>query len=547
VTSIAELPGQSYINAGTTNLTNATVGTLPAQSVQVSVASGAAVDAVTYTDAIVTGYVEVCKSTPTGSGLTGTFGFTLSSSLASGAFATAKFAGAASATIGACSSPIQVPAGTITTVENGTNLYVTSITADFNGVPANNALVGTANLVTGTATSTVKASPNVSNQTDVWYTDDVVALKVCKLWSPSTATGPAGQLYTFTVTPGANPAGNGPVPAPYTVSIQVNQCSTPVAYAPGTPVTITEGIVPGTKVFSIVTTGSASTAVTPATSLVNRTTTIIMGNSVLGTTSTNEALATFTDEAADGGTFKVCKYAGTGLAPIGTTFNFTVANGSTTYNVSVPLGQCEFVVDTNGVPVVFPYNTTLLVTEAASAGNLAQSITSSPTPNVTEDRGTTSELVLTNQNLGSIGTTSSVNVTISEDALTEVMFYDIDPPVVTNPGNSGSGTSGVASSNGATGAASNNTPGSSNTSTIVNAGGVLVVVPTVNASTTHVLTKAQSAKLAKLNKELTSDKSQVKALSKKHFATKSAKLAAQKKIAALKAQEKSLQHQIALL
>jgi hypothetical protein len=548
VTSITQLPGQSYINTGTINLTNKpTTGTpaLPAQSVQVAVASGSAVDAITYNDAIVTGYVEVCKATPTGSGLTGTFGFTLSSNLSSGAFATAKFAGTASATVGACSSPILVPAGTITTTENGTNLYVTSITADFNGVPANNALVPTPNLVTGTATANVNASADVSSQTDVYYTDNVVALKVCKLWSPSTATGPAGQLYTFTVTPGVNPAGQGPVPAPYTVSIQVNQCSTPVAYAPGTPVAVSEGVVPGTKVFDIETTGSASTVLTPATSLINRTTNIIMGNSVLGTTSTNEALVTYTNEIAAPGTLKVCKVAGTGLAPLGTTFNFTVVNGATTYNVAVPLGQCDFVVDSTGTPVLFPFNTTLLVTEAASTGNLAQAITVVPNPDVTESRGVTTELSKTNQNLGVISGASSANVTISENVVTEATWADIDPPIVTNPGNTGG--SGVASTNGASGAASNNTPGSTNTNTVVNAGGILVVVPTVHASTTHVLTKAQTAKLAKLKKELASDKAQVKALSTKHFASKAAKTAAAKKINALKSQEKSLNRQIAAL
>jgi hypothetical protein len=551
VTGITQLPGQSYIVPGSINLA--------AQSVNVTVASGAAVDAVTYTDALVTGYVEVCKLTPAGSGLTGNFGFTLTSALKSGTFATASYAGATSATVGACSSPIQVPAGTITSVENGTNLYVTSITADLNGNPATNELVSSTPW-TGTAVSTVLKSADVSTQTDIWYTDNVVALKVCKVWTGATTGVAAGQLYTFTVTPGANPAGNGPVPAPYTVSIQAGQCSTPVTYAPGTPVTITEGIVPGTEVATggIVTTGSATTAVTPATSVINRTTSIIMGNGVTSVTnplmtSTNEALVTFTDQIAEPGTLKVCKVPGTGLAPLGTIFNFTVANGATTYSVAVPLNECEFVVDSTGTPVEFPYNTTLLVTEAASTGNLAQKISSVPTPNVTELRGATTETALTNINLGSIGTTSSANVTISEDVLTEVTFADIDPPIVTNP--TGNGT-GVASTNGTNGAASNNNPlGTSNTSNaVVNANGVLVIVPTsgvgpsVKGSTTHVaLTKAQEAKLVKLQKQLAADKAQVKTLSTKHYSSLAAAKSALKKITALKSQEKTLNNEIAAL
>jgi len=550
VTSITELPGQSYINAGTTNLTNAAVGTNPAQSVQVSVASGAAVDAVTYTDALVTGYVEVCKATPAGSGLTGTFGFKLSAALQSGTFATAAFAGTASANVGACSGPIQVPAGSITATENGTNLYVTAISADYNGVPANNALTASS-LVGGWATAGVKASTTVSNQTDVYFTDNVVALKVCKLWTGATTGIAANQLYTFTVTPGVNPFGQGPVPAPYTVSIQVGQCSNPVAYAPGTPVTVTEGIVPGSKAFSIVNTGSLTT-VPLSTSLPNRTTQVIMGNDVTGTTSTNEGLVTFTNEIADGGPLKVCKVAGTGLAPLGTTFNFVVTGSGTTYNVAVPLGQCEFVVDSTGNPVIFPYNTTLLVTETASTGNLAQSITVVPT-NVTENRGVTTELAKTNQNLGVISGASSANVTISEDIVTEATWADIDPPIVTDP--TGNGT-GVASTNGTNGAASNNNPlGTSNTSNaVVNANGVLVIVPAksvtpiVKASTTHVaLTKAQSAKLAKFQKQLAADKAQVKALTTKHFSSLAAAKSALKKVNALKSQEKTLNKEIAAL
>ena len=58
------------------------------------------------------------------------------------------------------------------------NLFVTNIAADLNGNPANGELVSS-NLVTGTAVSTVLKSSDVSTQTDVWYTDNVVALKVC--------------------------------------------------------------------------------------------------------------------------------------------------------------------------------------------------------------------------------------------------------------------------------------------------------------------------------------------------------------------------------
>jgi len=537
---ITEQAGQSYLTSANTTT----------QVAVVAVTAGPAVDVVTYNNQLVTGFVEVCKATPTGSGLTGTFGFALTEALASGTFAAASYAGSASATVGACSSPIQVPAGSITAVENGTNLYVTAISADFDGVPANNALTSS-NLVTATAVATVNAATNNSSQTDISFTDDVVGLELCKVWSPSTATGPANQEYTFTVTPSANPAGQGPVPAPYTVMLQVGQCSNAVNYAPGTPVTVTEGIVPGTKVQGISLAGAATTVV-PFPDLVNRTTQIIMGNSVLGTTSTNDAVLTYANENALDGTLKICKYAGTGLAPLGTTFNFTVTGSGTTYTVAVPLGQCVFV-GGNLTPVEFLYNQTLTVTESASTGNEAQSITAN-LANVTESRGATTEPVLSAISLGGIGTTSSANVTISENLLTEVNFFDIDPPIVTNP--TGNGT-GVASTNGTNGAATNNTNplGTSNTSNaVVNANGVLVIVPTnavspiVKASTTKVaLTKAQEAKLVKLQKQLAADKAQVKALSTKHFSSLAAAKSALKKVTALKSQEKLLNKEISAL
>jgi hypothetical protein len=549
VTAITEQAGQSYL--GTPNLT--------AQSVTATVTAGPGVDIVNYNNALVTGFVEVCKATPTGSGLTGTFGFALSAALTSNGLATATYAGTASATVGACSSPIQVPAASITATENGTNLYVTAITADFNGVPANNALttpVTSVNLAEGWAAANVLAAANNSSQTDIYFTNDVVGLELCKVWSPSTATGPAGQVYTFSVTPSANAAGQGPVPAPYTVSLQVGQCSSAVNYAPGTPVTITEGIVAGTKVQGISVAGAATTVV-PNPVLVNRTTQIIMGNgNTLATnpllTSTNDAVVTFANQVAVPGTLKVCKVAGVGLAPLGTVFNFTVTGSGTTYTVAVPLGQCEFVVGSNGVPVQFPYNTTLTITEAASTGNVATNVVAN-LANVTESRGVTTEPVVSNVSLGSIGGVSSANVTISENLLTEVTWSDIDPPVVTAPSGNGSG---VASTNGTNGAASNNTNplGTSSTSNaVVNANGVLVIVPNsavspiVKASTSHVLTKAQEAKLVKLQKQLAADKAQVKALSTKHYTSLAAAKSALKKVAALKSQEKTLTHEIALL
>jgi hypothetical protein len=553
VTSITELPGQSYL--GTPNLKT--------QSVTVTVPASAAVEDVTYTNALVTGYVEVCKEAVAGSGLTGNFTFALSEALASGSAATGTFTGTTTIPVASCSGPIQVPAGALTTVEGGTNLYVYSITADLNGL-AENELVSS-NLITGTAVSTVLASADSSTQTDVTYTDDVVSLKVCKAWDSSTTEpGGAGTEFPFTITPSATSVA-GPVPAPYTASVVAGQCSDPVAYRPGTVVTITEGIVAGTKVESIVPTGAYST-VPNSLSLTGRTIQVIVGTPTTATAGpTDLAAVTFTDVAADGGTLKICKVAGA-VAPVGTNFTFTVGS----YTTVVPLGGCNFV-ESAGVPVIFPYNSVQTVTEAASANNAATSIVASPTY-VTEDVATTgpagpslgtptltSELVAGTVTLGSTDTTSSINVTIGEQTVTEATFTDIDPPTVTNPGSSsGTTSSSTSGTNGASADSSGNSSISTSTgatsSVVANVGGVLVTLPTsssitpvVAGTSSKTLTKAQEAKLVKLQKQLAADKALVKQLSAKHYATHKLLVAAQKHIAALKSAEKVLNKEIALL
>lgn len=432
VSAITELPGQTY-------LTNAD---LPDGIATVNVTPDDNVDTVTFTNEPVTGYLEVCKNAAATSGLTGNYTFDVTG--ADG------FSSTTTVPVGACSNPpMQVPAGQVTVTEAGTNLYVTGIMASLNGGATNE--LTSSDLTTGTGTVNVMPSADPSNQTDVNYTDNVVSLKVCKIFDTINGDEPGGSttMFPFTETAAGNPGPN-TAPAPFSLqagSAEAPVCSTPVAYRPGTVVTLNEGIVPGTKVESITAAGAGS-IVPDSLSVTAQTVQVVVGTPTTSAgTPTDEAVVYFTNEAANPGTLKICKTAGT-PAPIGTLFNFTVTGvpGVTT----VPVGSCV-IVGGDTTPFLFPFNSTVTVTEAGSADNAASAISVIPT-NVTEIVGTTptlmSETTLAGPpTLGGTGTDSSVTVMTGESTLTETTFTNIDPPVagsvpvtVSNPGSSNAGT-----------------------------------------------------------------------------------------------------------
>jgi hypothetical protein len=177
VSAITGLPGSTYLQTTGTSVSG--------QTASVSV-SATTTSVVTFQNTIVPGYVEVCKNAQVGSGLTGTFTFTVTSSAASGGsqpVANGPWTATATANVGACSTPVEMPAGNVSVTENGTNLYVTSITAS--NLSLTNALVSS-NLVTGNAVVT-EVPGDISTQTDVWFTNNVVAFKICKNWDPTQA------------------------------------------------------------------------------------------------------------------------------------------------------------------------------------------------------------------------------------------------------------------------------------------------------------------------------------------------------------------------
>jgi hypothetical protein len=422
----------------------------------VSVTKGS-VSTVTFTNALVTGYTEICKSTT--SGLTGNETFTLTG--ADG------YTSTVTVPVGGCSDPIEVPAGPLCVTENGTNLYVTSITAYEDNDPKFNILLGSS-LAAGTATVWVVPNTDASEVSVVNYVDDVVGLKVCKVWygpqESNLSLQPQGLKTTYTFTETAkNAAGNGPSTAPASFSLKAGQCSFITNYAPGTVVTITEAPQPGTKVALISASGAESevAAVAPAVNpdLANATVSIVIGAPTTGVPG-NEADVTFVNTLADPSTLKICKDAAAGSGP----FTFTVAGpqyvtgvtgepdaiAPASFKVSVVGGSCSLLT----APLNdLPYNATELVTESATTGWAATAISSNFTNVSRWELGPmfvpTTEPVLSAIKLGSSGTTSSADVTMSEGpSETIVTWTNIDPPVVAapapvtvaNPGGSNVGT-----------------------------------------------------------------------------------------------------------
>ena len=453
VISIAGLPGTSYLVAPTAA---SLAGGYAYVNVPVSSdVSGTA--AVTFTNQMDPGVLEICKDAATGSGLTGSYSFTVTGNN--------SFTTTVTAQAGSCTLPITLPAGHVT-IQEATPLFVTGIAV----APATN-LVST-DVPDGTAVVNVQKG-DASNQTSVHFTDNVTTLKLCKVWTGDTR--PASYPFSFGVTGPAGP--NGPT-APISLlagTPAAPNCVVIGQYRAGTVVSITEGVVPGTKVSGITVDGAGS-VVPDSLSLTNRTVSVVMAGDAAG----GMTEVTYTNDPAAPGMLKICKMAGT--TPLtGTSFMFTIG----TTSVRVPVGQCV------PVPGTFPFNSTQTIVETL-AGSAVQAIGVSPsfvTQVVAGVPTLTSQPVLVGPpNLA----TGTVQVVIGEATTTEVMYADVDgpvvvtppvvtPPVVTPPSSSSSSSSG-SSSNTSTAAPTQSPP-----ATPVGIGGVQT--PTV------VKAKLVSAKL----------------------------------------------------
>ncbi len=551
VASITEAPGQSYIPVGGVNLSagSVTVNTDP---------TGSTVDVVNFTNQLILGNVEVCKNVAAGSNLTGAFSFNVTGADGWTASPTVTILPGQT---NACSMPIPMPAGTVTTSEQGANQYITGIVAAANTGSAKNVpeLQPGANLVTGVATENVLPANGTANETIITYTDDVVGFKVCKSWDWSTGN-PASMSTTYPITTTVAPGGSvvdGALNMPN--ALPIGSCTQPAYFRAGTTLTITEGIVPGTKVVDMSPTdGVPAESVVPAsTSLTSRTTSIIVGtpttSGVLNPGS--EAVVTVTNGNADPGALKICKSAGT-PGPVGTSFTFNLTNtadGSSLGSVVVPLGGCAEVGGSLS-PTLFPFNTTIMASEVSnSANNLITTAVSDPTM-VYENVGTicfpgagptaTSEPVVSNINTtpfsaNSVNYTGSVDITIGEDTTSVVTVTNIDPPLTTSGGSGSNGSTNVGVPTG----------GGVVNVVIPSAGSGASITPVVTAGTHTSLTAKQKAALLKVDSRKLSHLNSQIALERRliHKAHGTRRAADVRRLNALLAQTKALRFAMSLL
>ena len=360
VSSISTAPGSALVSSnpkGSGGLNSGPNGTAVVSVAASTDPSTATI--VNYTNAPVTGYIEVCKTNASDAGLTGNFTFTITGNNA--------FTTTTSVPIGHCSLPILVPAGLVNVAEAAPN-SITGITVQ-NGAPSTTLPDGSENV-------TVKPSPaagDTSQEAIVSFANETVQLKICKIASDAKVTAP----YTFTAVGTGDPSF--PTGITRTVTVLPGQCQlVPGPYTnpngttgwrAGTTVTVSEGVVPGTAVTAIAVTPSSREVpgAKKLSPLPNPTTPGPAGQdaAVLGS---GETQMSFTNDSEPGGTLKICENADP-KAPATAVETFAVSSptpaGSTT-TAAVPFGSCTIVPNPVTADGLWLYNSTVTITQNAS-------------------------------------------------------------------------------------------------------------------------------------------------------------------------------------
>lgn len=404
VTGISTIPADRLVSSD-----------LPSGTAEVTIVPGdiSTTTTVNYTNKEVTGYTEVCKLAAPGTGLTGSFQFTITGAMG--------FTDTVSVPVGACSNSIQVPAGPVTVTETGTaRTYVVDITVQ----GGEGALPPGPDLADATVTIGVVPG-DVSTESIVTFTDSPSVLKICKVAGDASLLG---ESFPFTAN---GTALSVPAGAPPGGTCEI----VPGIFTAGTTVSIAEGVVPGTEVSSI-TVDPSDREVTGSLDTSARTVSVVLGS--------GETVVTYTNVPAPPGTLKICKNAGTGVA-IGSLWSFSVSGVSGA--VTVPAGSCAIVPGPAGGG--FPFNSTQTITETPVSGFAVTAIAADPA-----DRLVSSDLA-----------TGTATVTIGS-GVTEAIYTDAATTATTPPAGTGSPTTGSPTT--ATSAASTST---GSTSTGTNAGG----------------------------------------------------------------------------
>jgi hypothetical protein len=494
-TSVTETSAPWFAISGisvTTNFNGATV-TVPTSTTSYTVMGGdslAAETRVTFTNQLVTGFIEVCKSPAPNSGLTsGEFTFRIQAGLnpVDQSFA---FDQSVHVTLNECSSPIAVPAGNATVTETGGGVFITDVTASTNG----GSTVSHPTVTHNGVTVPVAASTTAPPETMVTFFDALSALKICKV-AGGTFTGTAS--FTVSGVSGvSNPVNIVAAAAPGNC-VQLSQTVTP-----GSSITITEAPIVGSWVSSADLNGASLTT----------TANLATGTSVTFNAVNGANVVTFTDSPAPTVPVKVCK-AG---APANSTVGLTIGGTATTLTVpsdgSAPCTQ----------PVSYPFGTGLVITETSSSAG--QVVT-----NMTASAGGTFSPVYAGGNTGTVfvGVTGAatqplVIVTITDGAAGTA---PVTPPTAPTPpsgaaapssgGSSGSSSGGSSggSSSGSSSSSSSSTGGTSGSSST---GGTSSLTPTPSVVKTPTLVTLVTARFVQLKGNIATTKIKIVLVGRNH-------------------------------
>src|SRR3954451_13893324 len=243
-TSVTEAPAAWFAISGisvTTNYNGAT-SSVPTSTTSFTVMGGNSIAAetrVTYTNVLVTGFIEVCKAPAPNSGLTsGEFSFRIQAGFntLSNSFMSDQ---TVSVPLNQCSSPMAVPAGAVRVTETGGGVFITSVTVSGggNGSPAA--------VTNNGVTVNVAASATAGNETLVRFFDALSTLKICKIGGTN-ALGTFTGNVSFTISGATTTSATipaGPAGSPGCVQIG--------SVIPGSTISIAEGPTVGAMVSSI--------------------------------------------------------------------------------------------------------------------------------------------------------------------------------------------------------------------------------------------------------------------------------------------------------
>src|SRR4051812_24267643 len=372
----------------TTNFNGATTS-VPTSTTSFTVKGGSSIAAetrVTYTNVLVTGFIEVCKAPAANSGLTsGEFSFRIQAGFntLSHSFMSDK---TISVPLNQCSSPIAVPAGAVTVTETGGGVFITNVTVSGGGNSSPAAVTDNG------VTVNVAASATPGSETLVRFFDALSTLKICKIGGTNGLGTFTGSV-TFTIggaTTTSATVAAGPTASPGCVQIG--------SVIPGSTISISEGPTVGAMVSSIDLNGGTTGLTTN------------LGAGTVSFSAVNGAnVVTYSNVLAAPVPVKVCKAGAAAGAVIPLSISGVAGQGfrgtasTSAASITIPTTGGTACTDLLGP---FAYGSTLAVTETPPAGTALASAS------VTGNAGTTATVSGSTASItvGAYGSTASLAI-----------------------------------------------------------------------------------------------------------------------------------------